>query len=132
MRHKVAIDFGIEKKGSTHVVDNRIESDGYLIEEVEAIFTIEKLQAYLQTKEKDPQNLILMLVKSIDDPGYLEGKAVVSEPTPAMTHVEDTPSDLNTDMIDEQLKVEEEKQTQSKSQQRRIAEMKNAETKESK
>lgn len=36
IRVKIATEFGIAKTGSTHVVDNRIESDGYNIKTVEA------------------------------------------------------------------------------------------------
>lgn len=35
-RVKIATELGIAKTGSTHVVDNRVESDGYSINTVEA------------------------------------------------------------------------------------------------
>lgn len=56
-RIKIAEIFDIIKRGSTHVVDNRIQSDGYNIEEVEAKLSVENLQKYLVTKESDPHVL---------------------------------------------------------------------------
>ena len=52
-RMKIAEIFGIVKRGSTHVVDNRIQSDGYNVEEVEAELTPEKLRKYMMSNEQD-------------------------------------------------------------------------------
>lgn len=56
-RMKVAEIFGIVKRGSTHVVDNRIQSDGYNVEEVEAALTPEALRKYMMSNEKDAEVL---------------------------------------------------------------------------
>jgi hypothetical protein len=61
-RIKIASDFGIIKKGSTHVVDNKIQSDGYVISEVEEALTVPALQKYLNTDETDMSILWSMLV----------------------------------------------------------------------
>ena len=77
-RMKVAGIFDIEKKGSTHVVDNRIQSDGYNIEEVEAKFSVENIQKYLGVKESNPDVLWDLFF------ARMEGKEVeVSTPDPS-------------------------------------------------
>lgn len=65
-RIKIADLFGIKKHGPTHVRDNMVESDGYLINEVEAALNVDKLQAYLGTDERDDATLIKMLVDKIE------------------------------------------------------------------
>jgi hypothetical protein len=69
-RIKIADQFGILKKGSTHVVNNEVQSDGYLIKEVESALSIEALQAYTGTTIKDHAGLFDLLVAKIE--GRLE------------------------------------------------------------
>jgi len=49
IRHKIAAEFGIYKKGSIHVVDNHVQNDGYLVSDIEENLTIQTLQNYLAT-----------------------------------------------------------------------------------
>lgn len=75
-RIKIAEQFGIVKKGSTHVVGNEIQSDGYLIKDVETALSKEALQTYLNTPEQDHAVLFNMLVYR------MEGGAPVLEVLP--------------------------------------------------
>lgn len=68
IRHKIAADFGIVKKGSTHVFNNEIQSDGFLIHEVEAALSVEALQAFLGTRETDHITLWNEMVYRAENP----------------------------------------------------------------
>ena len=63
-RIKIANDLGIKKIGPTHVRDNVVESDGYVIGDVEKALNVDALQAYLQTDKIDLATLFNMLVKN--------------------------------------------------------------------
>lgn len=72
-RVKLATEFGIAKTGSTHVVDNRVESDGYNINTVEAA---------LEAHENDWDEIVAkaegrMVVKV--DEKFLEENPVLAE-----------------------------------------------------
>lgn len=77
-RHKIALDFGIEKKGPTEVFSNTIKSDGYLVKDIETALTVEVLQKYIGTQETQLHILWTMLMDK------LEGKEVIEklEPKP--------------------------------------------------
>ncbi len=62
-RHDLAHAFGIPKTGPTHVDTNRVVSDGYSIESVEAGITPDNLRAFLKTKESDDDKLFAMLLE---------------------------------------------------------------------
>jgi hypothetical protein len=49
-RHLIAEKFGILKKSPTHVVDNKIQSDGFLVQDVESALSVEALQKFLNVK----------------------------------------------------------------------------------
>jgi len=61
-RNKIASEFGIQKKGSVEVFSNTIKSDGYLVEDIEKALTLEALQKYLKTDEKDIAELWEQLI----------------------------------------------------------------------
>ncbi len=61
-RQAIAAAFGIAKTQSTHVSDNRIVADGYKIEDVENALTVERIQEYVGTKEKDMTTLFDLMV----------------------------------------------------------------------
>lgn len=82
-RHKIADAFGIIKKGSTHVVDNTIQSDGFLIKEVEEALNVDALQKYLGSEETDMKILFDMLAKKVEQPEQPEVTATA--PVPAIT-----------------------------------------------
>jgi len=65
-RNKIAGEFGIIRKGSVEVFANTIKSDGYLIKDVEAALTLNKLQNYLGTSETDHTVLWNYLVDKMD------------------------------------------------------------------
>lgn len=87
-RIKIAMQFGITKKGSTHVVDNVIQSDGFLVKDVEQSLNVDAIQTYLDTEVTDLKLLWDMLVAKI------EGR-VLFEPATA-TMVTGTPMPLET------------------------------------
>ncbi len=68
-RHKIANYFGIIKRGSTEVVDNRVKSDGYLIKEIETALSKEKLQAYIGLELDSLPVLWEMMVNKIEGRG---------------------------------------------------------------
>lgn len=57
IRIELADKLGIKKHGPTHVRDNVIESDGYLIADVESALAVENLQFKLGTTQSDPEIL---------------------------------------------------------------------------
>lgn len=99
-RIKLANEFGILKVGSTHVVNNAIQSDGYLIKDIESKLNLVSIQNYLGTRETDLSILWNMLVDKIE--GRLskpieEVKPPVIEviPTPIVTEpVKPLPKDI--------------------------------------
>lgn len=52
-RVKIANDFGIIKKTSTHVFNNVVQSDGYDIKDVEQALNLDALQKKFNTTETD-------------------------------------------------------------------------------
>jgi len=63
-RHRIAQEFGIVKRNSTHVQDNVVVSDGYLIKEVEQALNLDAMQRVLNTSETDMAILWDILVNS--------------------------------------------------------------------
>lgn len=62
----IATQFGIAKVGPTHVVDNRVESDGYLFEDVENAITVPAVQEYTGSKETDLNALWDLLIEKAE------------------------------------------------------------------
>lgn len=52
-RIKIANDFGIIKKGSTHVVNNEIQSDGFSVKDIETALNTEAIQIYTGVLSND-------------------------------------------------------------------------------
>ncbi len=65
-RHKIAGEFGIIKKGPTHVADNVVRDDGYAVKDIEAALTMHSLQKYLGTSETDVTVLWSYLVDKME------------------------------------------------------------------
>lgn len=65
MRIEVARILNIPKTGTTHVDSNRIVSDGFAIHDVEKGLSVENVQVYLGTKEKDASILWTLLIDSL-------------------------------------------------------------------
>lgn len=79
-RMKVAEVFGIVKRGSTHVVDNRIQSDGYNVEEVEAALTPDVLRKYMLSNEQDAEvlwDLFIARISGSEDQGDIQTPTAV-------------------------------------------------------
>ena len=66
VRHKLAAQFNIPKKGPTEVFDNQIKSDGYAIKDIEERINLVSLQVYLGTKETDTLILWTQMVDKIE------------------------------------------------------------------
>jgi hypothetical protein len=67
-RHKIANEFGIQKKGSTHVIDNQVQNDGYLVKDIEETLTTKVLQEFVGTEEKEPATLWNMFIQKFEAP----------------------------------------------------------------
>ncbi len=62
----IASHFGIRKVRSTHVVNDEIADDGYVVHDIEAALSLESIQKFLDTKETDFQTLWKMLVDKMN------------------------------------------------------------------
>ena len=69
-RIKIAEEFGIIKKASIEVFDNKVKNDGYLIKDIESALSIENIQKYLGINETDMIILWDLLISKI------EGRAI--------------------------------------------------------
>ncbi len=56
-RNILAGIFGIKKTGATHVVADKIQSDGYSIDDIEASITMETMQKYTGSDDEDMKAL---------------------------------------------------------------------------
>lgn len=65
VRHQIAQDFGILKKSPTHVQDNVVVNDGYVIQDVENALSIENIQNHLGVGKQE-ENLDILWVMLID------------------------------------------------------------------
>ncbi len=70
-RAAIATPFGIIKRGSTEVFDNRVIRDGYVIEEVEAALNIDAIQKYLGAEDTDMAVLWDKLVSKAEGREYV-------------------------------------------------------------
>ncbi len=74
-RIKLAEVFGIKKTGPTHVSDNRIQSDGYNVDMIEAAITDEAMRAYLGIGIDDVQSNDILWKLVIDKVNGIKPKA---------------------------------------------------------
>lgn len=70
IRHKIAEEFKIVKRGSTEVFSNTIKSDGFVIQEIEGALTVPALQEYLRTPEINLEVLWEMLICKMEGKEY--------------------------------------------------------------
>ncbi len=101
VRVEMAQKFGIQKKNPTHVQDNVIVNDGYLIQEVENALTLENLQSYLETNETD-MNILWDMIRN---PQHYAFKGIV-EPEPVTGLIDMDFGIQRLDNIEEVKKVE--------------------------
>lgn len=64
VRQRIAEVFGLRKSTGTEVVDNRVVSDGYTVENLQGV-SVTTMQTYLKSKEKDFYTLFNTLVEGI-------------------------------------------------------------------
>ncbi len=65
-RALLAKEFGFSKTGPTHVVDNRIESDGYKFEDIERALTVDAMQKYIGFPVNDTEMLWCYMVDKVE------------------------------------------------------------------
>lgn len=82
VRHKLAADFGIIKKTPTHVQDNVVVNDGYVIKEVEDALTVEAMQVYLGVGVQETD--INVLWDMVINPGPVTHETNVVTDTPVI------------------------------------------------
>ena len=88
-RHLIAQKLNIEKKNPTHVMDNKVISDGYVIQDVETAMSLANLLTYLSTTKRvvppnaEYQTVWELFVKELLNPavatGYFSGIEVMPE-----------------------------------------------------
>ncbi len=85
-RVKICDAFGIAKIGPTHVFDNRIVSDGFKFQDIEKRITVEALQAYTGSKEKDFNTLWNLMADKLEgrEPAELIVQNVPDEEAPVV------------------------------------------------
>ncbi len=69
-RIAIASVFNIPKVGSTHVVSNEIQTDGFPIHLIEEALNLADLQFYLKTDEPDINKLWTMLIDKVEGRSY--------------------------------------------------------------
>ncbi len=90
-RVAIAAKFGIAKTGSTHVVGDRIQDDGFKIQDVENALNIDKIQEFLGVENTDMNTLFTLLVAKIEGKEELPAPEVVAELNAAAKKNAETP-----------------------------------------
>lgn len=89
VRNAIATQFGIAKTGPTHVFDNRIESDGYRVIDVETALNVDAIQKYTGSDSTNLTELWEALIAKIEGrdvpPAELMPHIVIDEDTPVET-----------------------------------------------
>lgn len=80
-RVKIAQEFGIAKNRSTSVINNVVVDDGYVITEVENAMNVQTMQKFCDSKEKDANVLLDLVVAKIEYVAPVTASIPVS-PTP--------------------------------------------------
>lgn len=65
VRALLGAEFGFTKTGPTHVVNNRVEQDGFNLHEVEACLTKERIEAYVHTSSDDLHELWDLMIAKV-------------------------------------------------------------------
>lgn len=69
IKSKLAEQFKLERIRPIHVANNTVIDDGFNLKDVEQVFTIESLQMFLETKEKEV-DVLLEILKNWADGTY--------------------------------------------------------------
>lgn len=83
-RHEIARQFGIVKKSPTHVFDNVVKDDGFLVKDIESALTIEAIQKYLGTNDTDMVLLWNCMVDKIEGRGMEFVENIIPQETPSI------------------------------------------------
>lgn len=78
-RIKIAESFGLIKKKSTHVSDNKVIDDGYLIEDVESVINIDRLQQYTGSDSTDMVILWDLMIDKVEGKVVIQAEPIVVE-----------------------------------------------------
>ncbi len=89
-RAAIASSFGIIKKGSTEVFENRVVSDGYVITEVEEALNIDAIQKYLGADDTDMVVLWDKMVCKVEGREY-EPPRILVVPKEFFDEIKDNP-----------------------------------------
>lgn len=65
-RIKLAEYFGIPKVGHTHVADNQVVSDGFLIKDVERALNYQAIREYVESDETDLEKLWVIMIDKVE------------------------------------------------------------------
>lgn len=65
-RVAIAAQFGIAKTGSTHVVGDRIQDDGYKIQDIDNALTSEAMKEFLGVEHADHEALFDLLIAKFE------------------------------------------------------------------
>lgn len=83
-RALLAKQFGFTKVGSIHVSNNQVVDDGYKVDDIDNAMTIERIQEYLQTKEKDHSLLWERLIEKIEGREIITAEVIPEEISPEL------------------------------------------------
>ena len=105
IRHKIAADFGIKKKRSTHVSNDAVIDDGYVLQDIEEALSVMNMQHFLDTDESDTNVLwdYLVAEASLSDTEHaLLAQCIKVEPALQITtrHMDDGRVFVGTNLFD--------------------------------
>ncbi len=78
-RHALAQAFNIKKKNPTHVVDNEVRDDGYVIGDIESALTMEAMEKYIGFVSPDPWSDVVAKVEGRADVVTAQLKVILKE-----------------------------------------------------
>ena len=104
-RYEIASQFGIIKKNPTHVFDNVVKDDGFIIKDIEEALTIDALQKYLGNTETDHTLLWNMTLDKIEGRDQMVVLTPENFPQSEVPYVEPAPLEVAPEII---VKHEEE------------------------
>jgi len=64
-RHAIALAFGIKKKNPTHVIDNYVREDGYVIGDIETALTATAMENFVGGKFSDANTLFDAVIAKV-------------------------------------------------------------------
>lgn len=71
-RHKIAEKFNIIKKRPTHVVNDYVQEDGYIVKDIEEALNVDAIQKFLNSQETDMAILWDNLIAKIEGREIIE------------------------------------------------------------